>query len=101
MLQSRPALLVIDNCEHVIDGAARLAQAIAEDCPDARVLATSRERLHIAHEQLVVVGPLDPAAGVELFHARALAVDLAFDLDAHRNDVEEICRRPRRHPACH
>jgi predicted ATPase/DNA-binding SARP family transcriptional activator len=94
VLHSRPALLIIDNCEHVIDGAARLAQAIAEDCPNVRMLATSRERLHIAHEQLVVVGPLDPAgAGVELFHARALAVDLAFDLDAHRDDVEEICRR--------
>jgi predicted ATPase len=94
VLQSRPALLIIDNCEHVIDGAARLAQAIAEDCPNVRMFATSRERLHIAHEQLVAVGPLDPAgAGVELFHARALAVDLAFDLDAHRDDVEEICRR--------
>jgi predicted ATPase/DNA-binding SARP family transcriptional activator len=94
VLQSRPALLVIDNCEHVVDGAAGLARAIAEGCPKARVLATSRERLHIADEELIWVGPLDPAGpGVELFHARAVAVDPAFDPDAHRNDIEEICRR--------
>ena len=94
VLQSRPALLVLDNCEHVIDGAAGLAQAIGEGCPNVRVLATSRERLHIADEQVAAVGPLDPAgSGAELFHTRALAADLTFDPRAHRRDVEEICRR--------
>jgi hypothetical protein len=47
-LQQRRALLVLDNCEHVIDGAAQLAQAVAVGCPDVHVLATSRERLGLA-----------------------------------------------------
>ncbi|MEO3860289.1 BTAD domain-containing putative transcriptional regulator [Acrocarpospora sp. B8E8] len=71
-LRSRPALLVLDNCEHVIDGAAGLAHAIAERCPSVRVLATSRESLGIGGEQLVEVAPLDPAGpGAELFNERA------------------------------
>lgn len=44
-LRSRSALLMLDNCEHVIDGAAGLTHAVAERCPGARVLATSREAL--------------------------------------------------------
>jgi predicted ATPase/DNA-binding SARP family transcriptional activator len=94
VLRSRPTLLVLDNCEHVIDGAAVIAGAVAEDAPDTRVLATSREGLRIADERLVVVGPLDPAgAAVELFTERARAVSGTFDLDDTRSDVAEICRR--------
>ncbi|WP_218038363.1 BTAD domain-containing putative transcriptional regulator [Acrocarpospora pleiomorpha] len=93
-LRSRAALLVLDNCEHVIDGAAELAHAVAERCPSVRVLATSREPLGIGGEQLVEVAPLDPAGpGAELFNERARAVSLTFDPQAHRDDVEEICRR--------
>ena len=92
-LRRRSALLVIDNCEHVIAGAAEVVQAIAEGCPQLRLLTTSRERLGVDGEQVVVVGPLELAAGVELFHARALAVDQSFDPHADRQDVEEICRR--------
>ncbi|MFV1989950.1 MAG: NB-ARC domain-containing protein, partial [Acidimicrobiales bacterium] len=93
-LQSRRALLVLDNCEHVIDGAAELAHAVAEGCPDVHVLATSREGLGLVSEQLIVVTPLEPAGpGVELFNERALAVDRSFDLATCRDDVEEICRR--------
>lgn len=94
VLRSRPSLLVLDNCEHVIDGAAVLADAVAAHAPDARVLATSREGLGIAAERLVAVGPLDPAgAAVELFAARARAVSGGFDLDSSRSEVAEICRR--------
>jgi hypothetical protein len=67
--------LVIDNCEHVIDGATKLVQAIVAGCSQVRLLATARERLAVAGEQVLVVEPLDPAAGAELFHARALAAD--------------------------
>ena len=52
-LRSRSALLVLDNCEHVIDGAAELVQAIAERCPNVRVVATSREALGVSGEQLI------------------------------------------------
>ena len=85
-LQSRSALLVLDNCEHVIDGAAELTQAIARHCPDVKVLATSREALGVSGEQLIAVGPLDPAgAGAELFNERAEAVSATFDAAASRD----------------
>jgi predicted ATPase/DNA-binding SARP family transcriptional activator len=93
-LQHDHALVVLDNCEHVIDGAAELAQALAAGCPDVSVLATSREGLRLADERLVVVGPLDPAGpGAELFNERAAAADPTFDPHAGRDAVEEICRR--------
>jgi predicted ATPase/DNA-binding SARP family transcriptional activator len=93
-LGARRALLVLDNCEHVIDGAAALAQAIAEGCPGVRVLATSREGLGLRSEQLLAISPLDPAGeGVELFNERALAADWSFDPRANLAEVREICRR--------
>ena len=93
-LQQHRALLVLDNCEHVIDGAAGLATAVAEGCPDVRVLATSREGLGVGSEQLIAVAPLEPSGpGVELFDERASAVSPTFDPFASRADVEEICRR--------
>lgn len=93
-LQSRRALLVLDNCEHVIDGAADLARAVAEGCPNVHILATSREGLGLRAEQLVVVAPLEPEGpGVELFNERAAAASPTFDAVASRDDVQEICRR--------
>jgi predicted ATPase len=93
-LQPHRALLVLDSCEHVIDGAAELARAVAEGCPDVRVLATSREGLGVAGEQLLAVAPLDPSGpGVELFVERAMAASASFDPLAQRAEVEEICRR--------
>jgi predicted ATPase/DNA-binding SARP family transcriptional activator len=95
-LRSRQLLLVLDNCEHVIDAVAGLAQAIAEGCPDVQVLATSREGLGLdpGLERLMVVAPLEPSGpGAELFSERAEAVSASFDPQASRQDVEEICRR--------
>ncbi len=91
-LETRPALLVLDNCEHVIDGAADLARAVTEGCPHVRILATSREGLGVPDERLVAVAPLDTSSGIELFNERAAAVGAAFDPEASRGDVEEICR---------
>ncbi|MGI9613506.1 MAG: AfsR/SARP family transcriptional regulator [Acidimicrobiales bacterium] len=93
-LGSLSTLLILDNCEHVIDGAAELALTIAERCPATTVLATSREGLGLAAEQLVVVGPLETAGpAVDLFAARARSVDPGFDLSAERDAVGEICDR--------
>ena len=93
-LQSRSTLLVLDNCEHVIDGAAELAQAVTQRCPEVRVLATSREALGVSGERLIAVGPLNPAgSAVELFNERAQAVSATFDAAASRDVVEEVCRR--------
>ncbi|WP_431899901.1 BTAD domain-containing putative transcriptional regulator [Nonomuraea sp. bgisy101] len=92
VLRSRPAVLLIDNCEHVIEGAAELAHAIVTGT-QARVLATSRERLGVDDELVLVVGPLDRPAGAELFHARALAADRTYDRRLYRDEVDDICRR--------
>lgn len=94
-LSSLRALLVLDNCEHVVDGAARLAQAVADGCPQVRVLATAREPLGLnhGHERLVAVTPLPAAgAGADLFADRANALTAAFTMDAAREVIEEICR---------
>ena len=93
-LRRRQTLLVLDNCEHVVESAAATCQALVEHCPGVRVLTTSREPLAIGAEQLVPLPPLDPAgAGTELFAQRALALDPDFDLADWREEVTEICRR--------
>jgi predicted ATPase/DNA-binding SARP family transcriptional activator len=94
-LRSRELLLVLDNCEHVIDAVAALAQAIAEGCPQVQLLATSREGLGLdpGLERLMPVAPLAAGPGAELFSERAEAVSASFDPRASRGDVEEICRR--------
>jgi non-specific serine/threonine protein kinase len=49
-LRARHLLLLLDNCEHVVDEAARMAKAVVHACPDVTILATSREALGIAGE---------------------------------------------------
>jgi predicted ATPase/DNA-binding winged helix-turn-helix (wHTH) protein len=83
-------LLIIDNCEHVIDAAAELADALTSNNPDVSVLATSRESLRTRGETLYRVPPLDtPREGsqkqealqtsaVQLFLSRVRAVDPSF-----------------------
>jgi predicted ATPase/DNA-binding SARP family transcriptional activator len=104
-LDGRESLLVIDNCEHVIDVAAHLIAALLPRCAGLRVLATSREPLAIDGESLVPLGPLPlpgPDAGVEqvrhapsvrLFTERAAAVRPGFEVDDHNlADVLRIVR---------
>ena len=93
-LADHSALLVLDNCEHVIPAAAELAESIVRHCPAVRVLATSRERLGLTNERIVTVEPLDPStSAIELFNERATALTHWFDAGANRTDVEAICRR--------
>ncbi|MGE7436501.1 BTAD domain-containing putative transcriptional regulator [Kitasatospora sp. NPDC001175] len=73
-LSDRQLLLVLDNCEHVIDDVAALAARLLALCPRLRVLATSREPLGITGENLWQVRPLDGEAAVRLFTDRADAV---------------------------
>jgi len=104
-LNGRESLLVVDNCEHLIDAVARLISTLLPRCAGLRVLATSREPLAIDGEALVPLGPLalpDPAAGVEqirrtaavrLFAERAAAVRPGFDVDEHTaGDVVRVVR---------
>jgi predicted ATPase/DNA-binding CsgD family transcriptional regulator len=92
VLAGQQLLLVLDNCEHVIDAAARLCAGLLAACDDVRVLATSREPLAVAGEARYRLGPLtlpspgDPVDGgrseaVALFADRARRADPRFALD--------------------
>jgi predicted ATPase/class 3 adenylate cyclase/DNA-binding NarL/FixJ family response regulator len=90
----RRCVLVIDNCEHVIDDAARLVEGLLAGCPRLRVLATSREPLGVLGETALRVPSLDERAAVRLFVDRAQAVRSDFVLTIDWEDaVKESCRR--------
>ena len=107
-LRERHALLVVDNCEHLVANAARTIAAIVRDAPRIRVLATSREPLNISGEATYRVPPhtiplpnpglraADAAtySAVALFVERASAADDSFTLtDGNAPLIAEICRR--------
>lgn len=87
-LQEREALLVLDNCEHLVDDAARLSALLLATCPGVRVLATGRESLGITGEVLVPVPPLAADPAVRLFLDRARLVRPGFEGHAR---VPDIC----------
>ncbi|WP_436757480.1 BTAD domain-containing putative transcriptional regulator [Streptosporangium sp. V21-05] len=106
LLSSTETLVVLDNCEHLVDAAARLADDLLGRCPGLRILATSREPLGIAGEALCPVPPLglpEPGAtaeealtgsAVRLFADRVAAVRPGFAVtDGNVDLVTEICRR--------
>jgi predicted ATPase/DNA-binding SARP family transcriptional activator len=76
------ALLVLDNCEHLIDACAELADTLLAHSPRLRIVATSREPLGITGESLLVVPPLAVDPAVRLFADRAAAVSPGFTLDS-------------------
>ena len=111
LLRPRHSLLVLDNCEHLIEPVAKLVARILREAPTIAIVATSREPLAVAGERLWTVdplptGPLDLFASelalgelteipaVALFVARARAADPSFALDEITGPlVVEICRR--------
>lgn len=105
-LADRQLLIVLDNCEHLIDDCAELVEAILSSCPDVRVLATSRTALQIEAECTLPLPPLSvpeddisPEAllasdAVQLFTARATACYPDFELtEGNGAVVAELCRR--------
>jgi len=72
-LAGRAALLVLDNCEHIVEAAAAVTHDLLTALPRLRVLATSREPLGIAGEAFVALGPLAPDDAERLFSDRVLA----------------------------
>src|SRR5579859_3371953 len=93
-LAGRSLLVVFDNCEHVIDQAAALAETLAGMVSGLRLIATSREPLGVPGEVLVSVGPLAGPAAVELFVDRARAVRPGFTAEGPtRPVIDDVCRR--------
>ncbi|AIO26933.1 ATP-binding protein [Burkholderia cepacia] len=103
---NRRMLLVLDNCEHLLDAAARIASALTESDAGLRVLATSREALRIQGERLCPIPPLEVpregaddaetlgASAVQLFSARVQAADPRFPLDERSVSLmASVCRR--------
>ena len=98
VLADDEVVLLLDNCEHVLEPIAGLVEALLARCPNVSVLATSRERLRVGGEQLCTVPTLaataDDAPAVELFVDRARAVAPGFDPEAAElSIVAEIVRR--------
>jgi predicted ATPase/DNA-binding SARP family transcriptional activator len=103
-LRTSDALLLLDGCRRVVDEAARIASAVLLECPSVRVLATSREVLHVPGGARVHVEPLavpdpaspesDDAPALQLFLARARAARPGFDLTSEAASLAaEITRR--------
>ncbi|MCW2662683.1 MAG: cyclase [Mycobacterium sp.] len=99
-LEGRVRLLVIDNCEHVLDAAADLIEAILAHSATVRILATSREGLGVPDEQVWPVRSLDAASGinsaaVRLFVERAQGIAPGFSMvkGDEAAAVTEICQR--------
>ena len=99
-LEGRVRLLAIDNCEHVLDAAADLIEAILAHSATVRILATSREGLGVPDEQVWPVRSLDAAAGIDsaavsLFVERAQRIAPGFSMvdGDEAAAVTEICQR--------
>src|SRR5215467_7055591 len=104
--QARQMLVVLDNCEQVLDPAAQIAGTLLRECPGVRILATSRQNLDIEGERVFSVGSLSIPEramtpeniatndSVRLFADRAAAVRTGFELDAESSQAAaEITRR--------
>lgn len=104
MLRGRAFLLILDNCEHLIDACAAIADALLRACPSLSILATSREALGVPGETAWLVPPLslpyttdmraDEAEAVQLFVQRASDVCAGFAITSgNRPAIVQICRR--------
>ncbi len=93
-LRPKHALLIIDNCEHLVDPAAEIIEKVLRGSPQIRILATSREALKIAGETVHRVASLDEESGIALFADRAKAAADSFELtEENAVTVGKICRR--------
>ncbi|MFJ8430231.1 AfsR/SARP family transcriptional regulator [Kitasatospora sp. NPDC094019] len=89
----RRMLLVLDNCEHLIQSAADLADTLLTECPGLTVLATSREPLGVPGETVLPVEPLPDPVALRLLTERAAAARPGFDPRSDPDACAEICRR--------
>jgi predicted ATPase/DNA-binding SARP family transcriptional activator len=87
-------LLILDNCEHLVDACAEMAEALPRACPRLTILATSREALGVPSETAWLVPPMVSAEAIQLFVERAQATSPGFTMtNANSGAIIEICRR--------
>ncbi|MFI6406742.1 AfsR/SARP family transcriptional regulator [Streptomyces sp. NPDC050548] len=93
-LTVRQAVLVLDNCEHLLDAVAPLVATLLSRCPALTVLATSRAPLEVPAEVLYPLAPMAEEEAADLFGARAAMIDPSFAPDeAALRDIRSLCRR--------
>jgi predicted ATPase/DNA-binding CsgD family transcriptional regulator len=92
------SLLVLDNCEHVLDGVVLLVNELLETVPGLSILATSREPIGWADEQVIVVPPLSQQDAVALFRQRADLAGRAIHGADQIRMVGQICKHVHGHP---
>ncbi|GAB3277014.1 hypothetical protein GCM10027449_16430 [Sinomonas notoginsengisoli] len=94
-----PALIVLDNVEHVLDETAAFVAHLLEEAPTARVLATSRRPLRVSGEEVMPVGPMDDEDAQRLFWERARSVRPSLpDAPESRAAARDLCARLDRLP---
>ncbi|HEY0497481.1 MAG TPA: BTAD domain-containing putative transcriptional regulator [Kutzneria sp.] len=95
VLRDRDLLVVLDNCEHLLEACADFAAALLRGCPRLLMLVTSRQPLGVDGEQVLIVPPMPVEhAAMRLFAERARAVVLDFEVTADNvRVVENVCRR--------
>ncbi len=94
LIGSKHLLLILDNCEHVIQTCAELVEALLHTCPNLHVLATSREPLNFAGEAVWRVPSMNREESAQLFVERACAVKTDFVMgEANAGDVAAVCAR--------
>ncbi|MFI5974767.1 BTAD domain-containing putative transcriptional regulator [Streptomyces sp. NPDC051452] len=89
----RRMLIILDNCEHVIEAAARLTERLLARCPELTVLATSREPLGVPGELVRPVEPLPEPVALRLLAERGAAARSGFRVEDDPGACAEICRR--------
>ncbi|MFJ8029504.1 BTAD domain-containing putative transcriptional regulator [Streptomyces sp. NPDC096032] len=89
----RRMLIILDNCEHVVEAAARLTDRLLARCPDLTVLATSREPLGVPGELVRPVEPLPEPVALRLLAERGAAARPGFLVEEDPEACAEICRR--------
>lgn len=92
-LRRRNVLLVLDNCEHLIEATSSIASAVLTHCPHVTMIVTSRELLHLDGERVYRLGPLDKGTAVALFVQRATAVSAGFEWHDRASEIGEICEK--------